>query len=372
MNFENTHLTVLHGIIEEIEDYAVISLDLSGHVTTWNKGAYKIKGYAQAEVLGKHFSLFYNEIDKRSDLPGKLIRTAALAGKASHEGWRVRKDGSSFWGLVTITALHSGNDIVGFLKMTRDLTDRITAENTIKQQLAQLEFKNRELEQFVYIASHDLQEPLLNIMNFIELMELEMPGQSSDTFKWYLEVIAKSGSRMRKLIKALLDYSRIGADAVPAKVDCMKIIEEINADLHSVINESKAVIHYEDLPVVAGYATALRQLFQNLISNAIKFRNPNTAPRIHIKAVSQKHQWEFSVHDNGIGFDPEFKDKIFLIFQRLHNQAHYEGNGIGLANCKKIVELHGGQLSADSAKNQGSTFRFTLPFLLPMTSYEKV
>jgi PAS domain S-box-containing protein len=372
MNFENTHLTVLHGIIEEIEDYAVISLDLSGHVKTWNKGAHKIKGYPEAEIIGKHFSLFYNETDIRSDLPNELIRTALLEGKAGHEGWRVRKDGSSFWGLVTITALHNGQDVVGFLKMTRDLTDRITAENTIKEQLAQLEFKNKELEQFVYIASHDLQEPLLNIMNFIELIEQEMPDQASDTFKWYLDIIAKSGIRMRKLIKGLLDYSRIGAAAVPARVDCMKILEEIKADLHTTINDSDAVLHYEDLPVVAGYATPLRQLFQNLISNAIKFRNPHIAPSIRIKAVSQKHQWEFSVSDNGIGFDPEFKDKIFLIFQRLHNQAQYEGNGIGLANCKKIVELHGGQLSADSVPDQGSTFKFTIPFLLPATSYEKV
>jgi PAS domain S-box-containing protein len=372
MNFETTHLTVLHGIIEEIDDYAVISLDLLGHINTWNKGAYKIKGYSEAEILGKHFSLFYNDADKKSNLPNELIKTAFLEGKASHEGWRIRKDGSSFWGSVIITALHSGDAVIGFLKITRDLTDRIASENIIREQLALLEFKNKELEQFVYIASHDLQEPLLNIMNFIELVQQELPEQTSDTFKWYLEIIARSGERMRRLIKALLDYSRIGTAAVPEKVDCMKILEDVKTDLHSAIQDSGVIISYENLPVINGYATPLYQLFLNLISNAIKFRNPGIIPIIKIKAVNHKHQWDFSIDDNGIGFDPVFKDKIFLIFQRLHNQTQYDGNGIGLANCKKIVELHGGQLSADSVPDQGSTFRFTLPVLLPITTYEKV
>ena len=372
MTFETTQLAVLHGIIEEIEDYAVISLDLSGLIKTWSKGAYKIKGYQEPEILGQHFSIFYTENDRISNLPYELIKTAALEGKASHEGWRVRKDGSSFWGMVTITALHNGADVIGFLKITRDLTDRRQAENTIREQLAQLESKNKELEQFVYIASHDLQEPLLNILNFLELIQEELPEQSSDTLRWYLDIIAASSSRMRGLIKSLLDYSRICSSAVPAEVDCMKILEEVTTDLQKSIKDSGAILHYQDLPIINGFATPLRQLFQNLISNAIKFRKQDVSPDIRIKAINQNHQWEFSVCDNGIGFDPQFSDKIFLIFQRLHHHADVDGNGIGLANCKKIVSLHGGKIYADSIPDQGSTFTFTIPFLLPATSYEKV
>jgi len=160
------------------------------------------------------------------------------------------KEHKRFWGAVCIMASHSGEVVIGFLKITRDLTDRMISENTIREQLTKLEFKNKELEQCVYIASHDLQEPLLNIMNFVELIENELPEQSSDDLRWYLEVVSKSSGRMRNLIKNLLDYSRIGNAEKLEKVNCMRIIDHLRVDLHTVITESGAVLSYENLPVI--------------------------------------------------------------------------------------------------------------------------
>ncbi|MCK8490723.1 ATP-binding protein [Spirosoma sp. RP8] len=349
-------------MVEEIEDHAIILLDKEGNVETWNKGAEKIKGYLAGEIIGKNFRTFYSDTDRQLDLPTRLLNEASTTGSACHEGWRIRKDGSRFWGDITITAVHDeSGEVTGFAKITRDLTERTQSERTIKKHLQELETRNKELEQFVYIASHDLQEPLLNVNNFVELLQHEYAPQLDETAAMYLDVINQSTERMRDLIKGLLDYARLGKEKYLSTVDCHQLVGTLVKDLATNIALSGAEIQCADLPTLAAYPVELRQLFQNLIGNAIKFRKLDTAPQISISAERADRFWKFAVRDNGIGINPAFKDKIFLIFRRLHGRDTYDGNGIGLAHCKKIVEMHGGEITVESKPGEGSTFFFTIP-----------
>jgi len=361
MNISTAQVKLLK-MMEEIDDHAIILLDKEGNVETWNRGAQKIKGYLASDIIGKNFRIFYLETDRQSGLPTHLLATALATGKAYHEGWRLRQDGSQFWGSITITALHDeSGTLVGYAKITRDLTERMQAEITNRKQLLELEKHNKELEQFVYIASHDLQEPLINVSNFIELFEEEYAPHFDDTAKMYLDVIKQSTQRLRNLIKGLLDYSRLGKAKSLSMVDCNQLVATLLSDLATSIALADAKIQFTPLPTIAAYPVELRQLFQNLIGNAIKFRKANLSPVITISAEKRDKVWQFAVCDNGIGIDSTFKQTIFLMFRRLHDQEAYEGNGIGLAHCKKIVEMHGGRLTVESLPGQGSTFLFTIP-----------
>ena len=221
--------------------------------------------------------------------------------------------------------------------------------------------KNKELEQFAYIASHDLQEPLRTVNSFVELLMKDYHGKLDHNADTYLQFISQAATRMSTLIKGLLDYSRIGQDKEPTTVDCNSIIKEIQADFGTIINESQATLDIDELPKLKGYETELRLLFQNLISNAIKFQKKGTVPQIKISAQKENKRWKFSFADNGIGIATEHKQRIFSIFQRLHTKSEYDGTGIGLAHCQKIVDLHGGKIWVESKPNEGSTFYLTIP-----------
>ncbi|WP_299763551.1 YfiR/HmsC family protein [uncultured Dokdonia sp.] len=239
----------------------------------------------------------------------------------------------------------------------------------IEEQSEQLASKNKELEQFAYIASHDLQEPLNTVSSFIELLEIEYKEKFDSDGKEILNFIKEGSVRMKKLIDALLQYSRLGRNLNFKAVDCSVILKELQADLKVVIEENDVLIETHNLPVVHGNDIELRLLFQNLISNGIKFRLPDTKPHIFIdcKQLEEniddevKKYWQFSVKDNGIGIPKEYQDRIFGIFQRLHSREEYKGSGIGLAHCEKIVKSHGGTIWLTSKKDQGSTFYFTIP-----------
>jgi len=351
----------LANAINEIEDYAIILIDMKGNIMNWNKGAQNIKGYAPEEIIGKNFRQFYTETDRKQDKPWKLIETAIEKGRAHDEGWRVRKDGSLFWGSITITAVHDKNgNVVGFSKVTRDLTERRKADLEREKHEQQLSAKNKELEQFLYIASHDLQEPVRTISNFTGLLIRKYEKNFDNEGIKLLEFINHGSSRMIALVKGLLDYSRIGQNKKLSIVDCNAIMEHVKNDLSMAIEDSKAEIIVDKLPIIKGYETEIRLLFQNLVSNALKFRKPDLPLKIQISAKSQDRVWQFSVKDNGIGIDPKFNEKIFQIFQRLHLQNEYEGSGIGLAHCSKIAELHGGKIWVESTPGEGATFYFTI------------
>lgn len=231
-----------------------------------------------------------------------------------------------------------------------------------------LERQNKELEQFAYIASHDLQEPLHTVTSFADFMYEDYADVLDDEGKDNLTYIKNGCDRMGVLIKSLLDYSRIGSERKLEYKDSKEIVNTIIEDFNALITETEAKITFGKMPMILAYSTELRMLFQNIISNAIKFRKPNTIPRVRIEGEKldgteeYSHRWMFKIKDNGIGIANEHQKKIFDIFQRLHTRENYEGTGIGLAHCKKVVMFHHGEIWVNSAVGKGTTFNFTIQF----------
>jgi len=223
-----------------------------------------------------------------------------------------------------------------------------------------IEDKNKELEQFTFIASHDLRAPLQSISSFTELLIEDHLELLDEDGKKSLHLIKNASERMREVINELLDYGRIGKSSELKKVDFNSVMNNVSDDLSFLIKASKAKIGFSNLPELSAYETEIRLLFQNLIANAIKFRRPDVELVINITALQHKNEWKFKVTDNGIGIAPENHEKIFILFQRLDEAREYEGTGIGLAHCKKIVDLHNGEIGVESELNKGSTFFFTI------------
>lgn len=230
-----------------------------------------------------------------------------------------------------------------------------------EKRAAKLTIANKELEQFAYVASHDLQEPLRTVSNYMQVFEKDYFAVLDDNAHKYLHSVSNATKRMNRLIKSLLDFSRLGRNKKLTYVDCNKVVDEVIADLDTVIRTSKAVIDAAGMPTLNAYESELSQVFQNLITNAIKFQVKGIQPKIKIRAEKLNEKWEFTVSDNGIGIAAAHFDRVFDIFQRLHAEEEYEGNGIGLANCKKIVQFHQGEIWIESTLGKGATVHFTIP-----------
>jgi PAS domain S-box-containing protein len=347
-------------LVEGVQEYAIFMLDTEGRVTTWNVGAERLKGYRVEEILGQSFSAFY-PLEAR-DKPARLLRTAAERGRVEDEGWRVRRDGTRFWANVIITALHdSSGKLVGFSKIVRDLTARKEAEEAIRAQAVELARSNADLQQFAYVASHDLQEPLRMVTSYMQIIADQFEGKLGADADECIGFAVEGAQRMRQLITGLLAYSRIGTGGQqPAHTDSSAVLEEARANLEMAIREAGATITSDPLPSVMADASQMLQLFQNLVANAVTFHG-KTPPEVHVSAKRNGSGWVFSVADNGIGIAPEHYERIFVIFQRLHDRLEYKGTGIGLAICKKIVERWGGKIWVESQRGSGSTFYFTIP-----------
>jgi PAS domain S-box-containing protein len=362
-----------HKMIAEVEDYAILLLDEHGIIQNWNVGAEKIKGYKEAEIVGRHFRVFYIPEDRQALLPEKLIDEASRKGKAVHEGWRQRKDGSLFWGSIVITALHDESArVIGFSKVTRDLTARRVTEEKLRRYSQDLEFQNRELQQFAYAAAHDLKEPLRKLRFYATSLAESLQGKLSEKEAQYMQRSTDAAIRMQRLIDDLLSYSRASAEGGPfSNVDLREIVAEAQAVYQDMIEETGATITIVDLPVVWGIAFQLRQLFENLLGNALKYRDPARPLVIRIQGTrticspegkGPAEDWfRVYVTDNGIGFDGEKAAKIFDIFQRLDNHGKLPGTGIGLAIAKRVVQNHRGFISAAAKTGEGASFTIYLP-----------
>jgi signal transduction histidine kinase len=236
-----------------------------------------------------------------------------------------------------------------------------TSEANLAMQNKELETKNRELEQFAYVASHDLQEPLQTTISFVNLFQQHYKDKLDERSGKYLSYITQASSRMKVLIADLLEYSRIGSKKDLQFSDCNVILNEVLENIAETIKATGADIKAEPLPIIPCYPNEMKQLFQHLIYNAIKFRKKNTPPYLRITARLNRDDWQFCFADNGIGISRENNERIFVIFQRLHTRSEYKGSGIGLSHCKKIVELHKGKIWLESEPATGTTFYFTIP-----------
>jgi two-component system, chemotaxis family, sensor kinase Cph1 len=247
------------------------------------------------------------------------------------------------------------------LEMGIDVTERNLAENALKHTLADLTRSNKDLQQFAYVASHDLQEPLRNVAGCLQLLERKYKNALDDNADKYICHAVESAIRMKDLLDDLLEYSRIGSRGKPLQpTDCEKTLAATVKNLGAAISEAGAVITHDPLPVIYVDDTQLLRAFQNLIQNAVKFRR-DEPPRVHVSAVKNKDEWIFSVKDNGIGIESQYLDRIFVIFQRLHLRSEYAGTGMGLAIVKRIVERRGGRIWVESEPGVGTTFYFAIP-----------
>jgi signal transduction histidine kinase len=245
-------------------------------------------------------------------------------------------------------------------KLETSINDKEKTKHRLDSYNEELERKNKELEQFAYVASHDLQEPLNTVNSFIRLFKSGYKDKLDEQGLQYLDYIHEASDRMKSLIKALLDYSRIGTNHQPEMVDCSLVMKEIIADLDSLIRHKNVEICFDELPHLKAYPLELKMLLQNLVSNAIKFQSDDKVPKVSVHAEKTYEGWQFAVNDNGIGIKQESWDKIFVIFQRLHLRSEYEGTGIGLSQCTKIASLHNGRIWVQSEPGKGSTFYFTI------------
>jgi PAS domain S-box-containing protein len=381
-------------IIDSALDYAIFMIDPTGHVTTWNAGAERIKGYTAAEIIGRHFSVFYTPDAVASGWPAHELREAERTGRFEDEGWRVRNDGTRFWANVVITAIRGADGALhGFSKVTRDMTERKAQEQRVsrlkeelEQRVVQLAAANRDLaqksaenESFVYSVSHDLRTPLVNLQGFSQELTLasgtlqgllsntavppDIRGKALSVLQHDVaEAVAFIGNAVRHLsaiVDGLLRLSRIGrVEYEFALVDMGTVVTDIVSAMHSTITASGARLDIGPLPAVQADRNAIGQVFANLIGNAIKNLDEHRPGVIEIFA-SEEHPPVFAVRDNGVGIPAEFQSKVFQLFQQVH-QGHGRGEGMGLAIVRRIIERHGGRIWFQSVAGVGTTFFFSL------------
>jgi PAS domain S-box-containing protein len=337
----------------------VMITDTDGIIEYVNPKFCDVTGYTVEDIVGK----------STADL-GELAAEAARQlwdAMATGEEWRGefvnrKKSGEHYWESASISAIRDVHgSITHFLKVAEDITKRKFADQKLAQILAELERSNQELEQFAYIASHDLQEPLRVVTSYLELLQRRYGGKLGRDADKFIAYAVDGVTRMGRLISDILAFSRVGTRGRPFQpTDADWILDQALANLEASLDEAEASVTRDPLPTVNGDASQLVQLFQNLIGNAVKFRG-EAPPRIHVSAGQDKEEWVFSVRDNGIGIEKEYSDRIFKIFKRLHVRTKYPGTGIGLAICKKIAERHGGKIWVDSEPGEGATFFFTVP-----------
>jgi PAS domain S-box-containing protein len=348
--------------VSNVKDYALLMLDPDGRVTTWNAGAERIKGYRAEEIVGQHFSRFYTPEDIERGKPARELEITAEQGRFEDEGWRVRKDGSRFWANVVVTALRDQmGQLRGFGNVTRDMTERKVIEEEMAAQNIQLESTNRELEAFCYSVSHDLRAPLRGIDGFSQALLEDYAGQLDSKGKEYLQRVRAAVQRMGALIDDLLDLSRITRTEMRREaIDLSKIAQSIADELRGTQPDRTAEFVITPGLRTQGDPHLMRVVLENLLRNSWKFTSKRESTRIEFGRTAANGHSAFFVKDNGAGFDPNYSNRLFGAFQRLHSASEFPGTGVGLATVQRVILRHGGRIWAESDVDRGATFFFEL------------
>jgi PAS domain S-box-containing protein len=341
----------------------ICGLDMEGRTTFVNPAAAEMTGWRVPELIGRFEHEIFGEAIMHSN--GTKLDDHPLR----------RRNGTGFLAEMLKTPIFENGREVGSVVVFKDITERKKAEEALAQKANELARSNAELEQFAFVASHDLQEPLRKIQAFGDRLKVKCEGVNLGEAGDYLERMRNAAARMQTLINDLLTFSRVIRSSQPfVPVDLTAVTREVLGDLEVRIEKNQARVEVSDLPTIDADPTQIRQLIQNLVSNALKFQPPNAQPWVSIDASltqGQTGNWngtngndqfcEIRVKDNGIGFDEKYLEKIFAVFQRLHGRSEYEGTGVGLAVCRRIVDRHGGSITAKSQPGKGATFIVTLP-----------
>jgi PAS domain S-box-containing protein len=356
--------TQFRQLLEAAPD-AIVIVGPQGDILLVNRMTEAMFGYSRDELIGQAVEIllparFREGHYKHRDNYIENAHTRPMG--SGLELFACRKDGTEFPVEISLSPLQSHSGML-VTSVVRDITERKQAQKELEHHAAELERSNAELEQFAYVASHDLQEPLRMITSYSQLLERRYKDKLDGDALEFIDYVVDGAKRMQELINDLLAYSRVGTRGREFEpVDMEAVYNRVLGNLQVAIEEHRAEVSHDPLPTVMADGLQLVQLMQNLIGNAIKFHG-DAPPKVHVSAQTQNQEVLFCVCDQGIGFEPQYAERIFQVFQRLHGKSRYPGTGIGLAICKKIIERHGGRIWVESQPGTGSKFYFTLPLV---------
>lgn len=342
--------------VRELNNFAMFTINPDGILMSWNAGVERLFGYSEQEWVGQHARIIFTPAEKAQEVCATELKKAAESGSATDIRWHRRKDNSEFFAYGFMNSIHDDDGThIGFAKVMSDETARKQLQDSLTE-------SNAALEQFAYVASHDLQEPLRTMSTFAELLSRQYAGRLDEDADRYLSFITQAAQRMSSLVKDLLEYARAKTEEErPVSIALDEDLEAALSHLTQAIEECGGCVTHDPLPTLEVDRGKMVRLFQNLIGNALKYRKQSEQVKVHVSAETRGDEWVISIEDNGIGFDPIHAKTIFAPFKRLHKTGEYSGSGVGLAICRRIVESQGGRIWAESEPGVGSTFRFTLP-----------
>ena len=347
----------------ELATAGIAHVDLTGRFMKVNRRLCEILGYGEQELIGRPVKEISHPEDRNLTDSQRMRVRSGEKQSVRFEKRYIRKSGAIVWVDLSVALACDASGVPQYeIALFDDITERKKAEAALREAHEELKRSNAELEQFAYVASHDLQEPLRMVSSYTQLLMRRYGDKLDGDAKDFTASIVDGATRMKQLIEDLLAYSRVGTrDKNFKPVDAGSSLGRALTNLRAAIQDSGATVTQDKLPTIPCDEVQLAQLFQNLIGNALKFRKPDVAPAVHVGAAEQGAEWEFTVRDNGIGIEPQYFERIFMVFQRLHDKGEYPGTGIGLAIVKKVVERHGGRIWVQSQPGAGTTFHFTMP-----------
>ena len=347
----------------ELATAGIAHVDLSGRFMKVNRRLCEILGYGEQELIGRPVKEISHPEDRNLTDSQRMRVRSGEKQSVRFEKRYLRKSGAIVWVDLSVALACDASGVPQYeIALFDDITERKKAEAALREAHEELKRSNAELEQFAYVASHDLQEPLRMVSSYTQLLMRRYGDKLDGDAREFTAFIVDGATRMKQLIEDLLAYSRVGTrDKNFKPVDAGSSLGRALTNLRAAIQDSGATVTHDPLPTIPCDEVQVAQLFQNLIGNALKFRKPDAAPAVHVGAADQGAEWEFMVRDNGIGIEPQYFQRIFMVFQRLHDKGEYPGTGIGLAIVKKVVERHGGRIWVQSQPGAGTTFHFTMP-----------